>query len=139
MGRCVFTGEGSRNVGIEHPAEFISHFEHLAIWKRGFNTVPQPSVFWHRSVWERCGKLDVSEHHVLDYELFSRFSKHYRFHRVDELWSTYRMHAGSKTSQRTETEVLALGIKASRRHWGALLSPLRWRCEVSYWLYSHGY
>ena len=61
MGRCVFTGEGSDYVGVEHPAEYLDHFEHLAIWKRGFNTIPQPSVFWHRTVWERCGGFDVNE------------------------------------------------------------------------------
>lgn len=136
MGRCVFTGEGSRYVGIEHPAEYVSHFEQLAIWKRGFNTIPQPSVFWHRAVWERCGGLDVNEHHALDYDLFCRFSRHYRFHRVDELFSTYRMHDSSKSSQRTEAEVLELSIKVSRKHWGSWLSPLRWRCEFSYWLHN---
>ncbi len=123
MGRCMFTGEGSRYVGIEHPAEYGSHFEQLAIWKRGFNTIPQPSVFWHRAVWERCGGLDVNEHHALDYDLFCRFSEHYRFHRVDELWSTYRMHDSSKSAQRTEAEVLNLSIKVSRKHWGSWLSP----------------
>ncbi|HET7537033.1 MAG TPA: glycosyltransferase family 2 protein, partial [Candidatus Didemnitutus sp.] len=105
FGRCLFTGEGSPYVGIEHPAEYKSHFEQLAIWKRGYNTLPQPSVFWHRRVWEKCGGLNTAEHHVLDYDLFCRFSSHFRFHRVDELWSTYRMHAVSKSSQRTEAEV----------------------------------
>lgn len=136
MGRCLFTGEDSKYVGIEHPAEYINHFEHLAIWKRGFNTIPQPSVFWHRSVWERCGNLDVNEHHALDYDLFCRFSQHYRFHRIDELFSTYRMHDSSKSSQRTETEVLELSIAVSGKHWGSWLSPLRWRCEFSYWLHN---
>ncbi len=136
MGRCIFTGEDSRYVGIEHPAEYINHFEHLAIWKRGFNTIPQPSVFWHRSVWERCGNLDINEHHALDYDLFCRFSQHYRFHRIDELFSTYRMHDSSKSSQRTETEVLELSINVSRKHWGTWLSLLRWRCEFSYWQYN---
>jgi glycosyltransferase involved in cell wall biosynthesis len=136
MGRCVFTGEGSRYVGVEHPAEFVSHFEQLAIWKRGFNTIPQPSVFWHRKVWERCGGLDVNEHHALDYDLFCRFSKYFHFHRIDELWSTYRMHDSSKSAQRTEAEVLELSINVSRKHWGSWLTPLRWRCEFSYWLYN---
>ncbi len=96
FGRCLFTGEGSRYVGVEHPAvEYRSHFEQLAIWKRGYNTLPQPSVFWHRRVWERCGGFKVTEHHVLDYDLFCRFSARYRFYRVDELWSTYRIHAVS--------------------------------------------
>lgn len=136
MGRCLFVGEGSRYAGIEHPSEYISHFNQLAIWKRGFNTIPQPSVFWHRTVWERCGVLDVNEHHALDYDLFCRFSRYYKIHRVDELFSTYRMHDGSKSSQRTEAEVLELSIKVSRKHWGTWFSPLRWRCEFSYWLHN---
>lgn len=136
MGRCLFAGEGTRYVGAEHPAEFVSHFEHLAIWKRGYNTVPQPSTFWHRSVMNRCGGLDVGENHVLDYDLFCRFGRHYRFHRVDEIWSIYRMHEGSKSASRSEAEVLEDSIRVSRRYWGSWLSPLRWRCELSYFAYS---
>ena len=136
FGRCLFTGESSPYVGVEHPAEYKSHFEFLAIWKRGYNTMPQPSVFWHRQVWEKCGGLNVSEHHALDYDLFCRFSARYDFHRVDELWSTYRMHPVSKSAQRTEAEVLDLSIGVSRRHWGGWWSPLRWRCEVSHWLHN---
>jgi glycosyltransferase involved in cell wall biosynthesis len=133
FGRCLFTGEGSSYVGVEHPAVYKSHFEHLAIWKRGHNSVPQPSVFWHRQVWERCGGFDVSEAHALDYDLFCRFSRRYFFHRVDEIWSTYRMHAASKSSQKTEDEVLKLSIRVSRKYWGRWYSPLRWRCELSHW------
>lgn len=136
MGRCLFAGEGTRYVGSEHPAEFVSHFEHLAIWKRGFNTIPQPSTFWHRAVWERCGGFDTGEHHVLDYDLFCRYSKHYRFHRVDELWSLYRMHAASKSALRSEEEVLEDTIRVSRKYWGPWFSPLRWRCELSYRAWS---
>lgn len=132
FGRCLFTGEGSPYVGVEHPAEYRSHFEHLAIWKRGFNTLPQPSVFWHREVWERCGGLNETEGHVLDYDLFCRFSTHYRFHKVDELWSTYRMHAVSKSAQRTEPEVLEMSTAVSRRYWGPWWSPLRWRLALSH-------
>lgn len=139
MGRSLFTGENSRYVGVEHPAEYISHFEHLAIWKRGYNTIPQPSVFWHKAVTERVGWLDVNEHHALDYDLFSRFSRYYRFHRIDELFSDYRMHDESKSSQRSEAEVLALSIGVSRKHWGSKLSPLYWRLALSHWAYSRHY
>lgn len=136
FGRCLFTGEDSPYVGVEHPAEYQSHFELLAIWKRGYNTLPQPSVFWHRRVWEKCGGFDCAEHHALDYDLFCRFCRHFDFHRVDELWSTYRMHAVSKSAQRTEAEVLDLSIEVSRRHWGPWWRPLRWRCEVSHWIHN---
>jgi glycosyltransferase involved in cell wall biosynthesis len=134
MGRCLFTGEGAPYVGVEHPCEFVDHFHQLAIWKRGINTVPQPSVFWHRAVWEKCGGLDESQSHVLDYELFCRFSKHFAFHKVDELWATYRIHESSKTFTRSEKEVLDLAVAASRIHWGPWWSFLRWRCEISFWL-----
>jgi glycosyltransferase involved in cell wall biosynthesis len=138
MGRSLFVGEaGARYVGVEHPAEFVSHFEHLAIWKRGYNTIPQPSVFWHREVWERCGGFDTGEHHVLDYDLFCRMSKRYHIHRVDEVWSHYRMHDASKSAQRTESEVLDLSIRVSRKYWGPWFSPMRWRLALSHWLHDH--
>ncbi len=136
MGRCLFTGEDSVYVGIEHPCSFEGQFEQLAIWKRGYNTVPQPSVFWHRKVWEKAGAFDVTEHHALDYDLFCRFSRKHPFHKVDELWSTYRMHAVSKSFQRSEAEILALSIAISRRYWGSWFNPMRWRCEFSFWLYD---
>ncbi len=135
FGRCVFTGENSSYVGVEHPAEYSTHFEQLAIWKRGYNNIPQPSVFWHRQVWERCGGMDVEESHALDYDLFNRFSRHYKFHKIDQIFSTYRMHEESKTSAKTEAEVLELSIRVSRKHWGPIFLPLHWRCALSHWRY----
>lgn len=136
FGRCLFTGEGAPYVGVEHPAEYHGHFEQLAIWKRGYNTLPQPSVFWRQRVWEVCGGFNEAEGHVLDYDLFCRFSARYPFHKVDELWSTYRLHADSKSAQKSEAEVLELSVAVSRRHWGGWHRPLRWRCEVSHWLHD---
>jgi glycosyltransferase involved in cell wall biosynthesis len=136
MGRCLFTGEGAPYIGMEHPCEFIDHFHQLAIWQTGINTIPQPSVFWHRSVWERCGPLDETQRHVLDYDLFCRFSRYYRFHKVDELWSTFRIHSASKTFSRTEQEVLQMSIQASRKNWGPWWRPLWWRCFTSLWFHQ---
>jgi glycosyltransferase involved in cell wall biosynthesis len=136
MGRCLFTGEGTPYVGMEHPCEFIDQFHQLAIWRTGINTIPQPSVFWHRSVWETCGPLDETQRHVLDYDLFCRFSRYYHFHKVDELWSTFRIHSASKTFSRTEQEVLQMSIKASRKNWGPWWKPLRWRCLISLWFHN---
>jgi glycosyltransferase involved in cell wall biosynthesis len=102
FGRCLFTGEGSTYVGVEHPAEFVSHFEHLAIWKRGYNTIPQPATFWHRKVYEKCGDFDESHNHGLDYLQWCKFSRDFQFHKVDELWATYRMHPASVSSNKTE-------------------------------------
>jgi glycosyltransferase involved in cell wall biosynthesis len=136
FGRCLFTGEGSRYVGQEHPAEYRGHFDLLAVWTRGYNSIPQPSTFWHRAVAERCGSFDERYNHGLDYLQWCRFSKHFRFHRVDALWSTYRMHPVSVTANKSEQEWQDIMIRYSRMHWGPWWSPLRWRCEVSLWLHE---
>jgi glycosyltransferase involved in cell wall biosynthesis len=131
FGRCLFTGEGSPYVGREHPAQYHGHFDLLAVWKRGHNAIPQPSTFWHRSVYETCGGFDEEHNHGLDYLQWCKFSRRYRFHKVDALWSTYRMHPVSVTANKTEREWLDIMIRYSRMHWGPWWHPLRWRCEVS--------
>src|SRR5262249_25031196 len=95
FGRCLFTGEGSPYLGHEHPAEYRGHFDLLAVWRRGHNSIPQPSTFWHREVYEACGDFDERHNQGLDYLQWCRVSKRFAFHRVDALWSTYRMHPAS--------------------------------------------
>lgn len=137
FGRCVFTGEGSVYVGTEHPAEFQSHFNHLAIWRRGFNTIPQPATFWHRRVYERCGDFDEKHNHGLDYLQWCRFSRYFRFHKVDEMWATYRMHAASVSANKSEQDWLDIMTQYSRMSWGPWWHPVRWRCAISYWVHGH--
>jgi len=136
FGRCLFTGEGSSYVGVEHPAEFVSHFDHLAIWKRGYNTIPQPATFWHRKVYEKCGDFDESHNHGLDYLQWCKISRDFRFHKVDELWATYRMHPASVSSNKTEQDWQDIMTQYSRMYWGSWWQPLRWRCEVSHWIHG---
>jgi glycosyltransferase involved in cell wall biosynthesis len=132
FGRSIFTGEGSHLVGLEHPAEFRSHFEMLAVWKRGYNTISQPSTFWHRTVLDTCGGFDEAHNHGLDYLQWCRYSKKFHFHFVDALWSTYRMQPESVTANKTEEQWLAIMMAYSRMNWGPWWHPLRWRCEASY-------
>jgi glycosyltransferase involved in cell wall biosynthesis len=136
FGRCLFGGEGSVYVGTEHPAEFTGYFDHLAIWKRGYNTIPQPATFWHRTVYQRCGDFDENHNHGLDYLQWCRFSRHFKFHKVDELWAMYRMHPASVSANKTEQDWLNIMLKYSRMHWGPWWHPLRWRCEISHWVHS---
>src|SRR5580704_3156342 len=136
FGRALFTGEGSSYVGVEHPAEFVSHFEHLAISKRGYNTIPQPATFWHRKVYEKCGDFDESHNHGLDYLQWCKFSRDFRFYKVDELWATYRMHAASVSSNKTEQDWQDIMTRYSRMYWGSWWQPLRWRCEISHWIHG---
>ena len=135
FGRSLFFRDNPLRTGQEHACEYTSHFEQLAIWKRHFNQIPQPSTFWTRQVWEQCGEIDSDIHHALDYDLFCRFSQHYRFHKVSEIWSDYRLHANSKTTNKTHEDLMDDCDAISRRYWGSWIQPLRWRCEASYVLY----
>jgi glycosyltransferase involved in cell wall biosynthesis len=132
FGRCVFVGEGAGHVGAEHPASYRSRFEFLAVWKRGCNTVPQPSTFWHRRVYERCGDFDEDDNPGLDHRQWCNFGRYFHFHKVDALWATYRLHPSSVSWNKTDEEWLDIMITSSRLFWGSWYAPLRWRCELSY-------
>ena len=124
MGRCRFIDEDDRFLGIEHPSAFESHRRVLEIWK-GY-CLPQPAIFWRREVWDLCGPLRIDERLLLDYDLFCRFSRRYRFHRIDRVLANYRLHGQSKTSEVTDQQRLEQAISVSRRYWG---SPVEWQ----YW------
>ena len=136
FGRSAFFGSDPAKEGKDHPCEYTSHFEQLAIWKRRYNQIPQPSTFWHRSVWEDCGPVDASISHALDYDLFCRFSQKYRLHKVPELWSRFRLHESSKTVNMSRDRLIEECIEISRRYWGPWWTPLRWRCAISHGLYQ---
>jgi len=130
MGRCRFIDEDDRFIGIEHPSDFESHRRVLEIWKG--HTIPQPAVFWTREVWDRCGPLDEDAGALLDYDLFCRMSRLYRFHLVDEVLACYRLHSLSQTAAMSDDERLRRAVAVSRRYWGSPLRPGFWAILLSY-------
>jgi glycosyltransferase involved in cell wall biosynthesis len=135
MGRCQIGDGRGRFAGIEHPSDFESHRRVLEIW-RG-HTVPRPAVFWAAEVWRTCGPMDESVAPAwLDYDLCCRFSRLYRFHRVDQVLATARLYPHAETAPTTRAEALDAGIAVSRRHWGTPLRPMRWRLALSLRRYS---
>jgi glycosyltransferase involved in cell wall biosynthesis len=131
MGRCRFIDEESRYLGIEHPSHFESFARMLEVWKGYF--VPQPAVFWSANVWRECGPLRESS--ILDYDLFCRFSQKYRFHYIDSVLATYRLHAHSKTTNLSDHSRLQQCVQVSRKYWGSPLRPMYWRLTASLLLY----
>jgi glycosyltransferase involved in cell wall biosynthesis len=128
MGRCRFTDAEGRFIGIEHPSHFESHRRVLEVWKG--HTIPQPAVFWTPEVWKTCGPMDDGlKSPWIDFDLFCRFSRRYRFHFVDQALATYRLHSESKTERWTEAERLEDVIELSRRYWGS--PPLYVRLVLS--------
>ncbi len=124
QGRCLYMDEHDELTGQEHPSRPMSYWRILQAW----NTycVPQPAVFWTPEVWRRCGPLDESLHLALDYDLFCRFRRHYRFHHVDMLFASYRLHQSSKTCSEDASEVTDKTIEISKRYFGSRFGPRYW-------------
>jgi glycosyltransferase involved in cell wall biosynthesis len=125
QGRCRYVDEDDVWTGEEHPSLPASHSRILQVWKT--HCVPQPATFWTAELWKRCGPMDETLHLALDYDLFCRFSRRYRFHFVDAVLADYRLHGASKTCSNEQDAVREQAIAISRRYWG---SPLR----LKYWL-----
>ena len=130
MGRCLFVDENGKPTGKEHPSEFISSHGVIKIWK-GY-TIPQPAVFFHRHVYEKCGGLDEKLYFCLDYDLFVRYSRIYHFHKINKPFATYRLHSSSKTNEILQGELLEKSLEVSRRYWGSPRSLSYWSYLLSY-------
>jgi len=134
MGRCRFIDGSGQFLGIEHPSHFENHIRVLQVWKG--HLIPQPSVFWSHQVWEKCGGMDENlGSHWIDYDLFCRFSKNYRFYCVDQVLATYRLHETSKSMGSTEADRLEEAVQISKRYWGPAVHPFYWRLAMSLALY----
>ena len=85
-GRCRFTDAEGRFIGIEHPSHFESHRRVLEVWKG--HTIPQPAVFSTPEVWKTAVRWTTARIPWIDFDLFCRFSRRYRFHFVDQARAT---------------------------------------------------
>jgi len=115
MGRCLFMRENNDILHIEHPSYFVNHQRLLKIWKG--HGIPQPAVFWSKEVYLRYGGLDENEQWVLDYDLFCRYSQHYHFHFINQIFAYYRLHTAAKTSLINDEIRLKKSIEISKKYW----------------------
>ncbi len=77
--------------------------------------VPQETLLWRRSLWERVGGLDDSLHYALDWDLLLRFARAgARFHRLPRFLGSFRVHPAQKTTA-TWDEVGAREVDGLRR------------------------
>lgn len=61
------------------------------------NAIAQPSSFIRREVIEKWGELDPKFYYFMDWDLWLRAGLSFQIDYTPELWSTYRLHAESKT------------------------------------------
>ena len=61
------------------------------------NPISQPSSFIRRQVIQKVGELDPQFYYFMDWDLWLRAGLYFKIDYIPELWSTYRLHAESKT------------------------------------------
>lgn len=83
------------------PTLYSLLFQHRLCLLRGVVVMPcQPSVFWHRKVFESLGLLREDLKYAMDYDYWLKaLRSHYHFQYMADVLSNYRFHAGSKSSQ----------------------------------------
>ena len=70
-------------------------FEDLCDWDN--NGLNQPSVFWRKSLWESVGGLKENLNFCMDFELWLRFAKASKAHKLNELLAISVLHDEMKT------------------------------------------
>lgn len=82
-----------------HDGELLRHIDY----------VPQETLFWRRSLWERCGcSLNEKLDFALDWELLLRFLEaNARFFHVPQFLGAFRIHP----KQKTNSEILTNGVR----------------------------
>lgn len=68
--------------------------------------IPQETVFWRRSIWEKSGgQLDENFHFAMDYDLWLRFLKAgAKFAYIPQVLANFRIHGNSKTQTLFESK-----------------------------------
>ena len=93
------------------------------------NFIFQPSVFIRRKVLEEAGFLDENLHFAMDYDLWLRLGKRYKFYYFPVPLSYFRIHPTSK-SQTSQIRFIPEILEIIRKNGGSLLSPLALRMYV---------
>lgn len=94
FGDSMFTEADGTELGPTRP---IVDFTYEKMVRTCENFISQPSAFIRREVIEKVGDLDPKYYYFMDWDLWIRAGIYFGIEHVDKIWSTYRLHAESKT------------------------------------------
>jgi glycosyltransferase involved in cell wall biosynthesis len=92
-GDSVYTDADSNQTGLLPSREW----DPPTMVRKCDNHVVQPSSMWTRNAWDQAGPFDERGYYFFDFELYLRFSVLGPVKHVARPWSTYRLHADSKS------------------------------------------
>ncbi len=120
-GNCLIIDENDRTLRVSHSDRFS--LRGVAYWA---SALMQPSTFFRREIFERCGGFNVENKISWDAELWADFGlAGARFARIQRTWSGYRMHQDSITgSTATGDAIKTQGKKLSQKIMGRPESTL---------------
>ena len=90
----VFTEADGTHLERTRP---LPPFNYLNFVIKCENPISQPSSFIRREVVKKAGELDPSFYYFMDWDFWLRAGLYFKIDYIPELWSTYRLHAESKT------------------------------------------
>ena len=117
-GDCNYINESGERIG-----KFKSRQTSYRRIRRGYNHIPQQTMFFRAGLWKQVGPLDPSFHYAMDYDLWTRISARSQVQYVPQTWANFRLHNAGKTivaDDRFWPEMLRIHY----RDGGSLLSVL---------------
>jgi glycosyltransferase involved in cell wall biosynthesis len=90
----VYTDLNGIHSGRTRP---LPSFNYLNFVTSCENPISQPSSFMRREVVEKLEELDPAFYYCMDWDLWLRAGLYFKIDYIPEIWSTYRLHAESKT------------------------------------------
>jgi len=94
FGDSMFTEADGTEI---EPTRPIIDFTYVKFIKNCENSISQPSAFIRREVLEKVGELDPKFYYFMDWDFWMRAGIYFKIEHIDEILSTYRLHADSKT------------------------------------------
>ncbi|MEQ1762399.1 MAG: glycosyltransferase family 2 protein [Pyrinomonadaceae bacterium] len=79
------------------PSRPINDFTYRDMVLNCENSISQPSAFIRRTIVDKVGDLDPKYYYFMDWDFWLRAGIYFPIRHVEAIWSTYRLHAESKT------------------------------------------
>ena len=90
----IFTEADGTHLNRTRPLPPFNYLNFVASCE---NPISQPSSFIRREVVKKAGELDATFYYFMDWDFWLRTGLYYQIDYTPQLWSTYRLHADSKT------------------------------------------